>query len=68
MYVCMCLNYLVIEAQIPREEDLRNKTSFNFPDVTNSPTNVSSAFGSMTPMIEIPTSIILKQLEQGTYM
>ena len=49
------------------EEDLRNITSIQFPTVTNTSTNDSLVFGSMTPMIEIPSTIILRQLEEGIY-
>ena len=63
----MCL-FLVIEAQIPREEDLRAKPSINFPAVDTSSTNISSVFGSKTPMIEIPSTIVLRRLEEGTYV
>ena len=67
----MCFNYLVIEAQIPVQEDLENKESIQFPAVTavtNTSTNDPLLFDSMTPMIEIPTSIVLRQLEEGTYI
>ena len=62
----MCFNYLVIEAQIPVQEDLESKESIQFPAVTNTSTNDPLPFDSMTPMIEIPTSIVLRQLEEGT--
>ena len=61
----MWLKYLVIEAQIPKEEDLINKTSIQFPAVTDTSSNDSLVFGSMTPMIEIPTTMILRLLEEG---
>ena len=61
----MYFNCLVIEAQIPMEEDLINVTSIQFPTVTNTSDNDSLVFDNMTPMIEIPTSIILRQLEEG---
>ena len=61
----MYFNCLVIEAQIPMEEDLINITSIQFPTVTNTSDNDSLVFDDMTPMIEIPTSIILRQLEEG---
>ena len=60
------MHYVVIEAQIPMPEDLKKKTSIQFPTVTNTSTDVSLVFGSMTPMIEIPSNIILRQLEEGT--
>ena len=47
------------------EEDLINVTSIQFPTVTNTSDNDSLVFDNMTPMIEIPTSIILRQLEEG---
>ena len=47
------------------EEDLINKTSIQFPTVSNTSTNDSLVFGNMTPMIEIPTTVILRELEQG---
>ena len=61
------VNCLVIEAQIPMQEDLQSKTSIQFPSVTNMSDDVTMVFGNMTPMIEIPSSIILRQLEEGTY-
>ena len=61
------MNHLVIEAQIPIEEDLQNISSIQFPTVTNTSTDDSLVFGSMTPMIEIPSTIILRQLEEGIY-
>ena len=57
--------YVVIEVQIPMEEDLMNKTSVQFPTVTDTSDNDSFVFGDMTPMIEIPTTIILRMLEEG---
>ena len=57
--------WLVIEAQIPKEEDLINITSIQFPTVTNTSDNDSLVFDNMTPMIEIPTSIVLRELEEG---
>ena len=65
-YTCMYLyTYVVIEVQIPMEEDLMNKTSVQFPTVTDISDNDSFIFGDMTPMIEIPTTIILRELEEG---
>ena len=57
--------YVVIEVQIPMEEDLMNKTSVQFPTVTDTSDNNAFVFGDMTPMIEIPTTIILRELEEG---
>ena len=57
--------FIVIEAQVPTEEDLRRKTSIQFPSVTNMSNDVTLVFGNMTPMIEIPSSIVLRQLEEG---
>ena len=59
-FVCV-----VIGVQIPMEEDLINKTSIQFPTVTNTSDNGNLVFGDMTPMIEIPTTIILRELEEG---
>ena len=56
--------FIVIEAQVPTEEDLRRKTSIQFPSVTNMSNDVTLVFGNMTPMIEIP-SIVLRQLKEG---
>ena len=56
---------IVIEAMIPMKEDIKRKTSIQFPTVSNTTSNVSLVFGDMTPMIEIPTSIVLRQLEEG---
>ena len=47
------------------EEDLINKTSIQFPTVSNTSPNDSLVFGNMTPMIEIPTTVVLRELEQG---
>ena len=59
-FVCV-----VIGVQIPLEEDLINKTSIQFPTVTNTSDNDNLVFGDMTPMIEIPTTILLRELEEG---
>ena len=59
------VHYIVIEAQILMQEDLRRKTSIQFPSVTNMSNDVTMVFGNMTPMIEIPSSIILRQLDEG---
>ena len=59
-FVCV-----VIEVQIPMEDDLLNKASIQFPTVTNISDNDSLVFGDMTPMIKIPTTIILRELEKG---
>ena len=48
------------------QEDLERKTSIQFPTVTNTSNDVTSVFGSMTPMIEIPSAVVLRQLEEGT--
>ena len=61
------INSLVIEAQIPMEEELRTKETIQFPTVTDTSSNDSLVFGNMTPMIEIPTSIVLRELEEGLY-
>ena len=47
-------------------EDLTGITSIQFPTLTNTSADISLLFGSMTPMIEIPSTIILRQLEEGT--
>ena len=49
------------------EEDLINKTSIQFPTVNDTSTNETLVFGDMTPMIEIPTSIVLRELEEGVH-
>ena len=49
------------------QEDLERKPSIQFPTVTNTSNDVTSVFGSMTPMIEIPSAVVLRQLEEGTY-
>ena len=61
----MCFVCVVIEVQIPMEEDLLNKASIQFPTVTNISDNDSLVFGDITPMIKIPTTIILRELEEG---
>lgn len=60
-------NYLVIEAQIPAEEDLRTKESIQFPTI-NTLSNDSLVLSDRTPMIEIPTTIVLRELEEGAHM
>ena len=50
------------------QEDLESKESIQFPAVINISTNDPLPFDGMTPMIEIPTSIVLRQLEEGTYI
>ena len=50
------------------QEDLRRKTSIQFPTVTNTSNDVTLVFGSMTPMIEIPSTVVLRQLEEGIYI
>ena len=47
------------------QEDLTGITSIQFPTLTNTSDDISSVFGSMTPMIVIPSTIILRQLEEG---
>ena len=42
------------------QEDLANKTSIQFPDVT------IMSIDNMTAMIEIPTTTVLRALEGGT--
>ena len=42
-------------------EELESRTLIQFPDTLN---NDSLIFDNMTPMIEIPTTIILRQLEE----
>ena len=68
-YIHICiqvwLHFIVIEAQVPTEETLRSKTSIQFPSVTNMSNDVTMVFGNMTPMIEIPSNIVLRQLEEG---
>ena len=47
------------------KEELESKPSIQFPDTS---TNDSLVFGNMTPMIEIPSTIILRQREEeGIY-
>ena len=50
------------------QEDLESKESIQFPAITNASTDDPLPLDSMTPMIEIPTSIVLRQLEEGTYV
>ena len=44
------------------------KPSIVFPTVNNSSSNASSAIDNMTAMIEIPSAIVLQELEEGTYI
>ena len=55
----MWLNYVVIQAKIVTQEDLDNETSIQLPDITN------MLIDNMTAMINIPTTIILRELERG---
>ena len=52
---------LVIETQIPTEEDLMEVNSIQFP----SPTEIENAvrFNNMTPVVEIPADIIIQRIE-----
>ena len=63
--IIVWLQCIVIEAQIPKKADLKRKPSIPFPTTTNTSTDVSLVFGNMTPMIEIPSAIVLRQLEEG---
>lgn len=51
----------VIEAQIPTEEDLMEADIIRFP----SPADDENAmrFNNMTPVIEIPTDLIIQRIE-----
>ena len=44
------------------QEDMENKTSIQFPDVT------IMSINNMTAMIEIPTTIVFRALKGGTFM
>ena len=44
---------------------MRTTESIQFPTVTDTSTNDSLVFGDMTPMIVIPTTIVLRELEEG---
>ena len=47
-------------------EELESKTLIQFPDTS---ANDSLIFDNMTPMIEIPTTIVLRQHEEeGSYV
>lgn len=64
MQVLIQLNVLlilVIEAQIPSEEDLMETDSVQFPPPASDENAVR--FNNMTPMIEIPTEIIIRRNE-----
>jgi len=55
---------VVIEVQIPTEEDLMNVESVDFPSIFNATSN--NMFNEMTPMIQIPASILTNQIrDQG---
>ena len=68
MYLYCCYGFfvdcIVIEAQVPVKEEVERKASIQFPSVTDT-SNVSSVFGTMTPMIEIPSVFVLRELEEG---
>ena len=61
----MCFAIVVIEVQIPTEEDLMNNGSVVFPSIYNISSN--STFGEMTPMIRIPNSILIAQIREQGY-
>ena len=54
--------YVDIEVQILTEEDLMKLESVDFPSISN-----SSMFDKMTPMIQIPTPILINQMEVQGY-
>ena len=53
---------LVIEAQIPTEEDLMDKGIVRFPSTTDNEN--AMRFSNMTPMIQIPADIIIQRIER----
>jgi len=65
--MCVCIIRfinVVIEVQIPTEEDLMNVESVDFPSILNTTSN--NVFNEMTPMIQIPAPILTNQIrDQG---
>jgi len=61
MYVCL---YSVIGAQIATKENLQIKSTVEFPPPDSSSNNNFMRFGNMTPMIQIPSSVIVNQIAQ----
>ena len=64
-YYSIYVIHTAVEAQILMQEDLTGITSIRFPTLTNTSADISLVFGGMTPTIEIPSTIILRQLEEG---
>ena len=62
LHIICLFTYIDIEVQILTEEDLMKLESVDFPSIYN-----SSMFDKMTPMIQIPTSILLNQMEVQGY-
>jgi len=55
---------VVIEVQIPTEEDLMNVESVDFPSIFNTTSN--NMFNEMIPMIQIPAPILINKIrDQG---
>ncbi|XP_065911114.1 adhesion G protein-coupled receptor L3-like [Dysidea avara] len=51
---------VLLDIQVPTEEELLNTETFNFPSFSN--TSDSNTFNGTIPMIEIPTAEILNQI------
>ena len=60
---------LVIGAQIATQENLKKVNTVEFPPSDSSTNNNNfMMFGNMTPMIQIPSSVIINQIaEEGVY-
>ena len=56
----VCVSYVVLDIQVPTEEDLFSNETFTFPSVSN--TSNIIVFNGTLPMIEIPTAEILNQI------
>jgi len=52
---------VVIEVQIPTNENLMNIKSISFPTVIST-SNSSSVFSNMTTRIQIPSTVIINQI------
>ena len=61
-----CVSCVVLDIQVPTEEELLNTETFNFPSFSN--TSDSNTFNGTIPMIEIPTAEILNQIRNEGYI
>jgi len=68
MHSVLFYHFVVIGAQIATQENLRNTSTVEFPPPDSSSESIFMMFGNMTPMIQIPSSVIVNQIsEKGVY-